>query len=105
MAKAASSTKVGKVYRIPQQDPPPTDPVRDQPTQEQIAQEAYAIHRANGALHGRDVDDWLEAERRLQTRTHIPADAQQPETSNFAGGRAQADGYDGPAPNESSPSA
>jgi hypothetical protein len=38
------------------------------PSPQQIAQEAHAIYLARGGEHGHDVDDWLEAERRLQTR-------------------------------------
>ena len=38
------------------------------PTQEEIAAEAYAIYEARGADHGRDADDWHEAERRLKAR-------------------------------------
>jgi hypothetical protein len=38
------------------------------PTAEEIAAEAYAIYEARGGEHGRDQDDWLEAERRLQER-------------------------------------
>ena len=105
MAKAASSTKAGKVYRIPQQNPSPAERLSDRPTHEQIAHEAYAIHLANGAPHGRDLDDWLEAERRLQAAPQTPSDTQQRQTSSFAGGRAQADGYAGPDPNEGALSA
>lgn len=32
---------------------------------EDVAQRAYALFLARGAQHGRDVDDWLEAERQL----------------------------------------
>ena len=38
------------------------------PTPEEIAAEAYAIYQARGGQHGRDQDDWLEAERRLAAR-------------------------------------
>ena len=38
------------------------------PTPEEIAAEAYNIYLARGAEHGRDQDDWLEAERRLRDR-------------------------------------
>jgi hypothetical protein len=40
----------------------------DHPTLEQIAAEAYAIYMANGESHGHDINDWLEAERRLRER-------------------------------------
>lgn len=39
------------------------------PTAEEIAEEAYKIYQARGASHGADVDDWLEAERRLMPRS------------------------------------
>jgi len=38
------------------------------PTPEQIAEEAYAIYQSRGGQHGRDVDDWVEAERRLRQK-------------------------------------
>jgi hypothetical protein len=38
------------------------------PTPEQIAREAHAIYQSRGGEHGRDMDDWLEAERRLRAR-------------------------------------
>jgi hypothetical protein len=40
----------------------------DHPSFEDVAAEAYAIYMANGAQHGNDVTDWLEAERRLRER-------------------------------------
>jgi hypothetical protein len=39
------------------------------PTPEQIAVEAHAIYVARGGEHGHDMDDWLEAERRLAARS------------------------------------
>lgn len=38
------------------------------PTADEIAEEAYAIYQARGGDHGRDMDDWLEAERRVRQR-------------------------------------
>ena len=35
------------------------------PSAEDIAREAYAIFEARGWQDGKDVEDWLEAERRL----------------------------------------
>ena len=35
------------------------------PSPEEIAEEAYKIYLGRGADHGRDLEDWLEAERRL----------------------------------------
>jgi hypothetical protein len=37
----------------------------ERPTLEEIAAEAYAIYLAEGARDGRDLDHWLEAERRM----------------------------------------
>ena len=38
------------------------------PTPDEIAAEAYAIYCARGCSDGSDMDDWLEAERRLSAR-------------------------------------
>ena len=38
------------------------------PTPEEIAAEAYSIYRERGQADGNELDDWLEAERRLSTR-------------------------------------
>jgi hypothetical protein len=35
------------------------------PTYEEICERAYQIHIERGREHGRDVDDWLQAEREL----------------------------------------
>jgi len=35
------------------------------PTPEEIAAEAYRIYMGRGAGDGQDLEDWLEAERRL----------------------------------------
>ena len=43
------------------------------PTPDEIAREAHAIYVERGRAHGRDVDDWLEAERRLTERRAAPA--------------------------------
>jgi Protein of unknown function (DUF2934) len=42
--------------------------MHDHPSFEEIAAEAYAIYMGNGAQHGNDVNDWLEAERRVRER-------------------------------------
>ncbi len=38
------------------------------PTAAEIAEEAYRIYLGRGSDHGQDLDDWLEAERRLASR-------------------------------------
>ena len=35
------------------------------PTVDEIRQRAYEMHLEHGCTHGRDHDDWLEAERDL----------------------------------------
>jgi hypothetical protein len=35
------------------------------PSADEIAEEAYKIYLGRGGEHGRDMEDWLEAERRL----------------------------------------
>jgi Protein of unknown function (DUF2934) len=35
------------------------------PTPDEIAAEAYRIYMGRGATDGQDMEDWLEAERRL----------------------------------------
>jgi len=35
------------------------------PTNDEIAERAYFIYEARGADHGRDIDDWLQAEAEL----------------------------------------
>jgi hypothetical protein len=41
---------------------------------ERIAARAYEIYLQRGASHGRDTDDWLEAEREVGDRTDRPND-------------------------------
>lgn len=42
---------------------------QDVPTYEQIAEAAYQRYLRRGGEHGRDFDDWLEAERELRSRS------------------------------------
>ena len=39
------------------------------PSPEEIAEAAYRRYLERGGEHGRDFDDWLEAERSLRSRT------------------------------------
>ena len=41
------------------------EPPRRDPITEAIARRAYELFLARGAQHGRDMDDWLQAEREL----------------------------------------
>lgn len=40
---------------------------------EAIRRRAYELHVEGGGAHGRDMDDWLEAEREIQAEHHFPA--------------------------------
>lgn len=44
----------------------PAPAVRREPTFEQIRQRAYEIYVRRGGAPGRDVDDWINAERELR---------------------------------------
>ena len=38
-------------------------PSEDKPLDRRIAAKAYELYQCGGCCHGRDLDDWLEAER------------------------------------------
>jgi hypothetical protein len=40
----------------------------DVPDPEEIRQRAYELHLQGGCVNGRDLDDWLQAERDLKDR-------------------------------------
>lgn len=44
--------------------PVPEQDIRDQ-RRERIASRAFELYEARGGDHGRDIDDWLEAERQI----------------------------------------
>ena len=54
----------------------PVEPVRNEAerdaTNEEISARAYELYEQRGAEHGRDWDDWLQAEKELQSRRHTP---------------------------------
>ena len=43
-------------------------PAAAESAEETIRQRAYELHLERGGAHGRDMDDWLEAERQVQAR-------------------------------------
>ena len=54
----------------------PASPVTAQPPHEAIAVRAYEFFVQRGYTHGRDLQDWLQAERELLTEEsdlHVPA--------------------------------
>ena len=46
------------------------------PSAEEIRRRAFEIYRERGAIHGRDLDDWLQAERELQGTQPPPGHCQ-----------------------------
>lgn len=48
------------------------------PTPEQIRQRAYEIHKARGGAPGRELDDWLQAEREFLAEQERPASPGEP---------------------------
>lgn len=47
------------------------------PTEEEVRERAYAIFLARGQEHGRDTEDWLEAEAELRSNSDL--DLSEPE--------------------------
>jgi len=45
-------------------------PVKNAPSREQIAQRAYEIYLARGKTDGRELEDWVQAERELSGEDH-----------------------------------
>jgi hypothetical protein len=43
------------------------------PTHDEIRSRAYEIYRERGSLPGREVEDWLQAERELETALSFTA--------------------------------
>lgn len=72
MAKGRRKTDGGRVSAIAPTDTPlpddgTTTPAGDSPVDRgRIAQRAYELYLERGGNHGRDQDDWYEAERELR---------------------------------------
>ena len=53
-------------------------------TKDDVAQRAYELFLARGRVEGRDVEDWLEAERQLMgnlmSASHAPHPSSEPST-------------------------
>ncbi|HXI88852.1 MAG TPA: DUF2934 domain-containing protein [Blastocatellia bacterium] len=62
--KAANAKTKSRVLEVA----PVTQP---SPTHEEIQRRAYEIHLSQGATDGRDLDDWLQAERDLRLLKRI----------------------------------
>lgn len=50
------------------------------PIREQIQQRAYEIHQARGGEPGRELDDWLQAERELIGQSGEPPEGKETST-------------------------
>jgi hypothetical protein len=46
--------------------PNPVKNLESEPSHDEIARRAYQLYQARGCEHGRDWDDWLQAERELR---------------------------------------
>jgi Protein of unknown function (DUF2934) len=51
------------------------EPERNGPSLAEIRQRAFEIHIERGGIHGCDLDDWLQAQRELRTRSRRDTDA------------------------------
>jgi hypothetical protein len=51
--------------RQPSTAPDTSTPARREPRLTRIATRAHEIYEARGGQHGRDLDDWLQAEREI----------------------------------------
>lgn len=66
MPKTARSNNVTDEVPV---SPPPAEEIAStdaEPSLEAVAERAYEIYRARGGAHGKDSDDWLEAELELR---------------------------------------
>jgi hypothetical protein len=65
MAKATKAAAPNSNVTRPLQPRPASETESRTPTNDQIAVRAYEIYLARGGEHGRDQDDWYQAEREL----------------------------------------
>ncbi|MBI3301752.1 MAG: DUF2934 domain-containing protein [Deltaproteobacteria bacterium] len=61
---ARSTRKRGKTN--PRKTQPPRLTISDEALYERVARKAYELYQQRGEEHGRDLDDWLTAERLVQ---------------------------------------
>lgn len=65
-------------------------PKQDVPTREQIAQRAYELYEQRGCEPGREIEDWLAAERELRNQNLAsmrPSPAPAEKSSTLIGSR------------------
>jgi len=56
---------------------------------DEIAAVSYELHEARGSISGRDLDDWLEAERIVLAR-HAGQEIEEPEEEDSSQGETAA---------------
>lgn len=49
----------------------PVESLAATPPHEEIARRAYQLYEERGGKHGRDLDDWFQAERELRQRLRL----------------------------------
>lgn len=69
MAKQNSQPKT-QIHSLPSRGTRRTPPF---PSPEQISRRAYELFLSRGGQHGRDLDDWLQAEAELRRANHRKA--------------------------------
>jgi hypothetical protein len=57
---------------------------------DEIAEVAYELYEARGCISGRDLDDWLDAERIVLAR-HAGQEIEEPEEEDSSQGEAAAE--------------
>ena len=66
-SKAVAAGMEGMEYEVAESEK--TQPqLANAPGLEKIQQRAYELHLEQGCVHGRDLDDWLQAERELKKK-------------------------------------
>jgi hypothetical protein len=65
--KTMQSTTTSTRTRKPRTTPAP--PTASTPNRDDIANRAYELFLSNGAMHGRDLEHWLQAESELRDRS------------------------------------
>jgi Protein of unknown function (DUF2934) len=66
-SKAVAAGMEGKEHEVADSRKTQPQPARA-PSLQAIQQRAYELHLEQGCVHGRDLDDWLQAERELRER-------------------------------------
>ncbi len=66
-------------FSVPSRRRTDAQPPRRDPITEAIARRAYELFLARGAQHGRELDDWLQAERELLDAARVTATNLRPE--------------------------